>query len=267
MFNGARLFGPAIAGILIAIVKEGPCFLINAISYVAVIFALYKIRIPVKVKKETISNINTELKEGFKYTFGFKPIQILLILLAVISLMGLPYATLMPAYAAETLKGSSHTYGFLMSASGAGAFMGAIYLASRKTVIGLGKLIAFCTVSFGFSLLGLSFCTYLAVSLFMVFLAGFFMITAIASINTLVQTLADEDKRGRVMSFYAMALMGMNPIGNLLAGSIASGIGISYTLMVGGIVTILAGVWFTMVRPSLRKYTHPIYVKKGFVTD
>jgi MFS family permease len=265
MFNGARLFGPAIAGVLIAIVHEGPCFLINALSYIAVISALYKLRIPVKVKKEEVKDVRFELKEGFNYTFGFKPIKVLLILLAVISLVGLPFATLMPAYAAEILKGSSHTYGFLMSASGAGAFLGAIYLASRKTVLGLGKIIAFCSILFGVSLVGVSFCNYLIVSLIIVFLTGFFMITAIASINTLVQTLTDEDKRGRVMSFYAMALMGMNPIGNLLTGSVASGIGISFTLLFSGIIVIAAGVWFALVRPSLRKYTHPIYVKKGFV--
>jgi len=267
MFNGARLFGPAIAGVIIAIVGEGICFLINAVSYIAIIVALSKIKVPAKVKKEPIYNINQELTEGFKYTFGFKPIRILLILLAVLSLIGLPFATLMPAYASETLKGSSHTYGFLMSASGAGAFLGAILLASRKSVLGLGKIIAVSSISFGLSLLGMSFVSHFWVSLVVVFLAGFCMITSIASINTLVQTLADEDKRGRVMSFYAMALMGMNPIGNLLAGTIASGIGISYTLLISGVITILIGVWFTIVRPTLRRYTHPIYVRKGFVAE
>lgn len=267
MFNGARLFGPAIAGIIIAIVGEGVCFLLNALSYIAIILALYKITVPVKEKKETVKNIKNELSDGFAYTFGFKPIRILLILLAVLSLIGLPFATLMPAYASETLKGSSHTYGFLMSASGAGAFLGALLLASRKTVLGLGKIIAFSAIAFGLSLTGMSLVSGLTLSLIVVFLAGFCMITSIASINTLVQTLTDEDKRGRVMSFYAMALMGMNPIGNLLAGTIASAIGISYTLLISGIITILIGIWFTLVRPTLRKYTHPIYVRKGFVPE
>ena len=266
MFNGARLFGPAIAGMLIAVVKEGPCFLINAFSYVAVIWALYKIKIPPKVRKEK-ENMNEGFKEGFKYTFGFKPIKVLLILLAILSLIGLPYSTLMPAYAGEVLKGNSHTYGFLMSATGAGAFLGAIYLASRKTVLGLGKIIVFSSLLFGLSLIGISFSSNFKLSLVMLFLAGFFMILAIASINTLVQTLTDEDKRGRVMSFYAMALMGMNPIGNLIAGSLASGIGISNTLLIGGVIVILSGTLFSIVRPSLRQYTHPIYVKKGFVTE
>jgi MFS family permease len=267
MFNGARLFGPAIAGIIIAMVGEGVCFLLNAVSYIAIIFALYKIQIPVRIKKQAINNIKEELTEGFTYTFGFKPIRILLILLAVLSLIGMPFATLMPAYASETLHGNSHTYGFLMSASGAGAFLGAIYLASRKTVLGLGKIISVNSVAFGLSLLGMSFCKHLGISMVVVFSAGFCMISSIASVNTLVQTLADEDKRGRVMSFYAMALMGMNPIGNLLAGSIASGMGISYTLLISGIITVLIGAWFAVIRPTLRKYTHPIYVKKGFIQE
>ena len=267
MFNGARLFGPAIAGIIIAIVGEGVCFLFNALSFTAIIVALYKIQIPPRVKKEAINDIKKELTEGFTYTYGFKPIRILLILLAVLSLIGMPFTTLMPAYASEILKGSSHTYGFLMSASGAGAFLGAIYLASRKTVLGLGKIIAFNAITFGLSLLALSFCPYLGISMIIVFLAGFCMISAIASINTLVQTLVDEDKRGRVMSLYAMALMGMNPFGNLLAGSIASGMGISYTLLLSGIITVLIGIGFAIVRPSLKKYTHPIYIRKGFITE
>jgi len=267
MFNGARFFGPAIAGMLIIFIKEGPCFLVNALSYIAVIMALQKIKIPPRVKNETANNIKEELTEGFKYTFGFKPIQVLLILLSFLSLVGLPFAILMPAFAGEVLKGDSNTYGFLMSATGLGAFLGAIYLASRKTVIGLGKIIAFSSVSFGVSLLCLSLISNPLISMFIVFLSGFFMITAIASINTLVQTLTEEDKRGRVMSFYAMALMGMNPIGNFLAGSFASGIGISNTLLYSGIIIMLAGGWFTMVRPSLRKYTHPIYVRKGFVQE
>lgn len=265
MFNGARLFGPAIAGIIIAMVGEGVCFLLNAVSYIAIIVALHKIQIPVRVKNETITNIKKELTEGLTYTYGFKPIRILLFLLAVLSLIGMPFATLMPAYASETLKGSSHTYGFLMSASGAGAFLGAIYLASRKSVLGLGKIIAFNAVFFGISLVGLAFCKQLGWSMIMVFLAGFCMIASIASINTMVQTLVDEDKRGRVMSFYAMALMGMNPIGNLIAGSIASGMGISYTLLLSGVITLIIGIWFSFIRPSLRKYVHPIYVKKGFM--
>jgi MFS family permease len=265
MFNGARLVGPAIAGLLIAAVGEGYCFLINAGSYIGVITSLLMMQIKETKKSRSIENIGEDLKEGWRYTFGFMPIRTLLILLAIISLVGMPYITVMPAYASLTLKGGSHTLGFLMSASGAGAFIAALYLASRKTVIGLGKIIAFNTIVFGLALIGISFSTILWISLVIMFLIGISMIASIASINTLIQTLVDEDKRGRVMSFYAMAFLGMSPIGNLCAGSIASAIGVSLTLLLGGIITLAAGIWFESIRPTLRKYTFPVYERKGII--
>ena len=266
-FNGARLVGPAIAGILIAIVGEGICFLINALSYIAVITSLLKMQLNITKKTKTIENIGEELKEGWRYTFGFPPIRMLLILLAIISLVGTPFVTLMPPYAREILKGDSHTLGFLMSAAGAGALIAALYLASRKSVIGLGKIISLNTFVFGLGLIGASFSTVLWLSLISMFIMGGCMIATIASVNTLIQTLADEDKRGRVMSFYAMALLGISPIGNLCAGTIASAIGVSHTLLWGGIITVILGIWFELVRPSLRKYTRPIYVRKGIITE
>ena len=266
-FNGARLIGPAIAGMLIAIVGEGFCFLINALSYIAVITSLLKMQLNLTKRTKTTENIANELKAGWQYTFGFPPIRMLLILLAIISLVGLPYVTLMPAYAHEILKGGSHTLGFLMSASGAGALIAALYLASRQTVLGLGKIISLNTFVFGFGLIGASFSTVLWLSLINMFFIGACMIASIASVNTLIQTLSDEDKRGRVMSFYAMALLGISPIGNLCAGTIASAIGVSHTLLWGGIITVMLGIWFEIVRPSLRKYTHPIYVRKGIITE
>jgi len=265
MFNGARLIGPAIAGLLISVVGEGYCFLINALSYIAVITSLLMMHIKETERPETNENIREGLKSGWQYTFGFMPIRTLLILLAIIGLVGIPYVTLMPAYAKEILKGGSHTLGFLMSASGAGAFIAALYLASRKTVIGLGKIIAFNTIVFGLGLIAVSFSSTLWFALAIMFLIGVNMIASIASVNTLIQTLADEDKRGRVMSFYAMALMGMNPIGNLCAGSIASAIGVPMTLLFGGIITLGTGIWFETIRPSIRKYTFPVYERKGII--
>lgn len=253
MFNGARLFGPAIAGIIIAIVGEGFCFLLNAFSFITIIWALYKMKIIQKERKNAINNAKQEFIEGLKYIIKHKPIRTLLILLSVVSLFGTPVITLMPAYASEILKGDSHTYGFLMSAIGAGALLGAVYLASLRNVSRLAKLISINAIIFGICLAGISFCKTINISLFICFTAGLSMITVIASINTLVQTLADEDKRGRVMSFYAMALMGMSPIGNLLAGTIASGIGISLTFFFSGIITIIIGFWFMFILPSLHK--------------
>jgi MFS family permease len=244
LFNSARLIGPAVAGIVIAVAGEGICFLINALSYIAIIVALIKIKI---TKRQDISrklSFKKQFVEGFKYTFGYQPIRSMLFLLAVVSLFGVPFATLMPAYAIEILDGNSHTYGFLMSATGAGALSGAVFLASRKSTAGLPTIIALTTLAFGICLIALSQGKYYLPAIISGFCAGFCMISAIASINTLIQTMADEAKRGRVMSFYAMALMGMTPFGSLLAGSMGTAFGISLTLLVNGVLTVMAGIWF-----------------------
>ena len=261
MFNGARLIGPGIAGITIAIVGEGICFMMNAISYIAVIWALILMHIPHNPSPKTQIDFKKSLTEGLKYTFGFAPIRVLLILLGFVSLMGLPYIVLMPAYAKEILHGGSKELGFLMSAVGAGALTGALYLAARKTIFGLYKLISAGTITFGVAIIIASYSTNIILSMISLYLTGLSMIVLVASINTLIQTLAEEDKRGRVMSFYAMALIGINPIGNLLAGAIASGIGIVYTLVIGGVSTILAGVWFEHKRPALRQHTRYIKIE------
>jgi MFS family permease len=244
MYNGARLIGPAIAGIVIAIVGGGVCFSINALSYTAIILALYKVNISKKTQQRPKESVRKEFTEGFNYTFGNRPIRTLILLLAIFSLFGTPFITLMPAFAAEVLKGGSHIYGFIMSATGAGAFLGAFYLASQKNIDGLGRIISRTAILFGLSLFGFSFAHNLWISMIIGFVAGLSMISAIASANTLIQTITEESKRGRVMSFYAMALMGMNPIGNLIAGSVASGIGISNTIMLSGIITLMVGIWF-----------------------
>lgn len=266
MYNAARLVGPAIAGIVIALFGEEICFLINAVSYIAIIWALINIRAANVTYQKTENSLTKEFKEGFKYTFGFKPFSILLLLLSIVSLIGAPFGTLMPAFASETLKGGSHTYGFLMSATGAGALTGAVFLASRNSIIGMGKIITINTILFGLSMLGISLTENLWISMAIGFISGFSMIATIACINTLIQSLAEENKRGRVMSFYAMALLGMNPIGSLLAGSVATAIGISYTLFICGIIFIVSGIWFSLTLPTMRKFVYPIYIKKGIIS-
>jgi MFS family permease len=267
LFNGARLVGPAVAGITIALVGEGICFLINALSFIAVIVALMLLKIPKKPRVLKTVNFRESFKEGLHYTFQSVPIRTLLITLAALSLVGLPFMVLLPAYAKEILKGGSGTLGFLMSALGAGALFGAIYLAARNSVIGLGKIISISTILLGLSIIAASFSQTRYLSLAAFFFAGFSMILSIAAINTMLHALADEDKRGRVMSFYAMALMGTVPIGNLLAGSIASGIGIAGTLLLGGLITTLSGIWFELNRKTLRKHIHPIYRSKGILPE
>lgn len=267
LFNGARLVGPAVAGITIALVGEGICFLINAVSFIAVIIALWLLKIPKKPRVLKTVNFRESFREGLHYTFQSVPIRTLLLTLAALSLVGLPFMVLLPAYAKEILKGGSGTLGFLMSALGAGALAGAIYLAARNSVLGLGKIISLSTIVLGLAIIAASFSHTLRLSLATFFFAGFSMILSIAAINTMLHALADEDKRGRVMSFYAMALMGTVPIGNLLAGSIASGIGIAATLLLGGIITALAGIWFEINRKTLRRHIHPIYRSKGILPE
>jgi len=191
----------------------------------------------------------------------------LLIQLALLSLVALPFIVLLPAYAKETLHGSADTLGYLMSSLGAGALTGSIYMASRKSVIGLGRIISVYSSLLGLMIVLASFSQKTFFSLILFYFGGLSMILTIAAINTMIQTIADEDKRGRVMSFYAMALMGTTPIGNLMAGTIASGIGIPYTLLAGGVITIISGALFELKRKSLRKYIRPIYIRKGIIPE
>jgi MFS family permease len=265
IFNGARLVGPAIAGITIAAVGEGICFLLNTLSFVAIIIALLRIKIPVKQATIQSTKFKKSFTEGLHYTFQSVPIRTLIMLLAILSLFGFPFIVLLPAYAKEILHGSSDTLGFLMSALGAGALTGAIYMAARKSVLGLGKIISLNTCLLGLAVILASFSEKMQFSLIVFFFGGLSMILSLAAINTMLQTIADEDKRGRVMSFYAMALMGTTPIGNLLAGIIASEIGIPHTLFIGGTITVFSGILFELNRKSLRKYIHPIYIIKGIL--
>ncbi len=244
IFNGARLVGPAIAGMLIAVVGEGICFLINAFSFIFVIGALWQI----KIVKERIAPPEKDFKksffEGLRYTFGTKDIRNLILLLGVMSLTAFPSIVLLPAYAKEILHGGADTLGFLMSALGAGALVGALYMASRKSTKGLENIIAFTTLILAamISLTGVTSSIWLA--LVSLSIGGVTMILTLSSINTLLQTTTEERMRGRVMSFYAMALMGTQPIGNLIAGAVASGIGIHWTMVFGGAVTFIAAlVW------------------------
>jgi len=265
IFNAARLVGPSVAGIVIAIVGEGICFLLNATSYIAIIYALLKIKIHSKPSVMKTTDLKESFMEGLRYTFRSVPIRTLLLLLAIMSLAGFPFIVLLPAYAKEILHGGSDTLGFLMSALGAGALIAALYMAGRKTVLGLGRLIAMYSVLMGLAIVAASFSRNIYLSLVPFFVGGLSMILSIASINTMVQTIADEDKRGRVMSFYSMALMGTLPFGNLLAGTIASAIGIPYALLIGGAITVLTGIWFQVNRKSLRKHVRPIYMTKGIL--
>jgi MFS family permease len=267
MVNGGRMIGPAIAGIFIAAFGMGICFLINALSYIAVIASLLMMKINKAVQKKKHKEIWHELKTGFTYVRDFEPIRALLLLLALVSLMGMPYSTLLPAFAQDVLHGGPSTLGFLMGLSGMGALGGAVFLASRSTVRGLGKIVPISSALFGCSLILFSFSPYLWLSLPLMLLIGFGQMLEMAVSNTLVQTLVDDDKRGRIMSLYSMALMGMTPVGSLIAGSLASRIGPQWTVAIGGIACVLGAIWFARKLPAIREQIRPIYRRMGIIPE
>jgi len=265
LVNGARLIGPSLAGLIIAAVGEGTCFLLNALSYIAVIMSLLLMVVTPREISPHKSSFVRGLHEGFAYAFGFAPIRTVLILLSISSLMGMSYTTIMPLFAAEILGGGPRTLGFLLGATGMGAVVGALYLASRPTVIGLGRLIYCGAGIFGLALLAVSASKTLWLALPLMFLLGLGMMLQIASSNTILQTIVDDDKRGRVMSIYAMAFLGVTPFGSLMAGSIAHALGSPSTLLIGGISVFVGAVLFALRLPSLRPLIRPIYIRKGII--
>ncbi len=265
IFNSARLIGPTIAGVVIAATNEGICFFLNGLSFLFVIASLLMMKVsPQKTKKRNTHVLN-ELKEGLSYALAFTPIRYIMLLLALVSLVAMPYVVLMPVFAAKILSGGPHTFGFLMAASGIGALMGAFYLASRKSVLGLVRIIPLSTATFGIGLISFSLSRMLWISLPLMFLMGLGMIMQMAACNTVIQTIVDDDKRGRVMSFYVMAFIGTAPFGSLLAGTLASSIGAPNTLTIGGILCVLGAVVFTTKLPDLRKAIRPVYIRLGII--
>jgi MFS family permease len=265
MFNGARLIGPSLAGIIIALVGEGYCFLADGISYIAVIIALMAMRIKPRKLPEANGHIMAGLREGYNYAFGFAPIKAILFLIGLVSIVGFPYLVLMPIFARDLLHGGPNTMGFLMGAVGMGALCGAVYMASRKTVVGLGKVMAFSTTLFGTGIILFSLSRNFYLSLIMLLFTGFGMMVQMASANTILQTIVEDDKRGRVMAFYAMAFMGMTPFGSLFAGTLASRIGAPATNIIGGALCILGAFIFARNLPKLQEMVRPIYIKNGIL--
>ncbi len=267
MVNMARLIGPSIGGIIIAAFGEGVCFLFNAVSYVAVIISLLIMKISRVPRKDTRQHLLRELKDGFVYAFNFAPIKYILLLLGLISLTGVPYQVLMPVFARDIFHGGPKTLGFLMAMAGIGALGGAIYLAGRKTVVGLARVIAIAAAMFGLGLIIFSHSKVLWFSLPVVAIAGFSMMVQMAASNTILQTIVEEDKRGRIMSLYATAFMGVAPFGSLIAGGLASKIGAPNTLFFGGICCIIGAYLFFRKLPLVREKIRPIYVKKGIIPE
>ena len=289
MVNMARLVGPSLAGMLIAVTSEGWCFLIDGISYLAVIASLLMMRIHFPTIKRKPTSAFADLKAGWTYVSGFVPIRTILSLFALVSLMGMPYVVLMPIFAAQVLHGGPHTLGFLMGAMGVGALMSALWLAARKSVRGLVRMIPISCAVFGLGLIGFGLSRVFLLSIAMMMVSGMGMMMGMAASNTVIQTIVSEDKRGRVMSYYTMAFMGMAPFGSLLAGTmangfgapvpgpsspmwwrvlaglLANGIGAPWTVAMNGFVLLLGAAWFTTKLPKLRRHIRPIYQEMGIV--
>jgi len=267
-FNAARLVGPSVAGFLIARLGEGAVFVLNAVSYIAVILALCAMKVPRPVASpgQEMSVWRT-LTEGIRYVAASAPIRTILLLLSLVSLVGVPFTVLMPVFAADVLQGGPHTLGLLMGAIGVGALAGALSLAARKTVRGLGRLIGVGVAVFGASLVAFALSRNLSLSLFLLFLCGFGMMVYTASSNTILQTIVEDDKRGRVMSLYAAAFMGTLPLGSVFAGALAGRIGATRTVLLGGLGSTAAPVTFAWNLPALRTQIRPIYVQLGIIPE
>jgi MFS family permease len=267
IFNGARLIGPSIAGIILASSSEGVCFLINAVSYIFVIVSLLMMDKIDKRTKKKETNVIRELTDGWHYTFGYAPIRHLIILLTVSSLLGMSYSVLMPVFTKDVLHVGSNAYGFLMGAAGFGALLGAASLASKESVIKMGRIVPFSAMLFGFSLIGLAFSRSIYISLVLMLFIGLGMMMQTATTNTILQTITDDDKRGRVMGFYSMAIMGTAPFGSLLAGGMAKAIGTPVTILIFGTATVTGALYFLKKLPRLKLIVRPIYIKMGVIPD
>jgi MFS family permease len=265
MVNAARLVGPSIAGVLIAWVGEGWCFFADGVTYIAIVGSLFAMRVKPHERRPTQKKVLHDLADGFRYAFGFVPIRAVLLLLATVSVAGMPYTVLLPVIAAQTLHGGAHTLGFLMGATGVGALAGAVLLASRSTVLGLGGWIPRAAATFGVGLMALGLSRWLPLSLVVMVVTGFGFMIHLASSNTIIQTLVRDEMRGRVMAFYAMSFMGMAPFGSLVAGAVAARIGAPWTIVGGGALCVCGAAVFARYLPRIRDVVRPIYMEQGIL--
>jgi MFS family permease len=253
MFNGARVVGPAVAGVLVAAVGEGWCFFANAVSYIAVLASLFLMRMPPVPKAERPQSMMAHVTEGFRFVLGSRPILALLLLLGLVSLMGTPYSVLMPIISDQRFHAGSRGLGILMGAAGVGALIGALSLARRVGLKGYGRSIGLSAIGFGASLLAFSVVHRFWLGVLFLLPAGFAMMTQMAASNTLVQSMTPNSLRGRVMAVYSMMFMGMAPIGALLAGTLAGWLGATTTVGLGGVFCLVAGAVFLHRLPHIRE--------------
>ncbi|MFZ0964982.1 MAG: MFS transporter [Terriglobia bacterium] len=263
MFNGARILGPAIAGITVAAIGEGWCFFSNGVSYIAVIVGLLLMIVTPRERSGRRASGLASILEGFRYVEHTGPILALLLLLGLVSLTGMPYAVLMPVFADKILHSDARGLGLLMGSTGVGALMATLVMAARREVRGLGRWILYASAGFGSSLILFSFSRSLPLSIVLLLPAGFCMLIQMASSNTLIQTMVPDALRGRVMSVYSMMFMGMAPFGALSAGALAHRLGAPVTVAIGGAVCIAGSVVFGLKWPALRGEARQLIVAQG----
>jgi MFS family permease len=263
MFNGARILGPAVAGIVVAWVGEGWCFFANAVSYVAVIAGLLLMKITHPLNLATDTSPIEHILEGFRFVARAAPIRAILLLLGLVSLVGMPYSVLMPVFAREILHGGARELGMLMGATGVGALLGALSLATRVGVRGLGRVIAICAGGFGASLILFAFSRMFWLSMVLLLPVGFTMMVQMASSNTLLQSMVPDQMRGRVIAVYSMMFMGMAPFGAFFAGAIAHHIGAPWTVAMGGMACIAGSIVFGLELPKFRREARELVLAQG----
>ncbi len=263
--NSARLVGPALAGIIIGLAGEGGCFLIDAISYLAVILSLCLMKIQTVEAASSVDNLSKQMREGWDYVCSFIPIRTILLLIIIICLVGYPYIVLLPIFAARILHGGPYTVGWLTGASGFGALVSALSLAVRKTVVGLTHMLQVSSAILGIALILFGCSHLLPFSLLLMVLAGFGMMQSTSASNMIIQTLVPEDIRARVISYYAMAFFGSAPLGSLLTGVLAQKIGAPNTIIITGSMCLLGSFWFTLQMPKVHSIIRPIYQEMGLI--
>ncbi len=267
MFNGSRILGPTIGGVLLAAVGEGWCFAVDAISYIAVILSLVLMHVTTEQPARIKARMMDELRVGWAYITGFAPVRAILVIISITSIAGMPYATLMPVFASQVLHGGPHTLGILMTAAGFGALAGTIYLASRHTVLGLGKVVIASTAGLSLGLIAFSFSHSLLLSIAVLPIVGAGMMLQSACSNTILQTVVEEELRGRVMAFYSVAVLGTMPIGSLVAGWAAEHFGSQRTIFGGAIICLISAAYFATQRPKLAQLIRPIYIERGIIAE
>ena len=265
MMNGARLIGPALAGLVISVVGEGLCFLLNGLSYLAVLAALAAMRLPPRPHAPRQRPVLAEAMAGVRYAWGCMPIRAILLLVSMVSLFGLPYQVLMPVFATQILHGDAHTLGMLTAAAGIGAVLGALYMASRDSLQGLSRVLAWSTGLFSLGLIGFSCTQHIGAAVLALVGTGGGMMMLTTASNTALQTLVEDDKRGRVMSLYTMAFMGLAPVGSALAGSVAMQLGTPQTVRLGGVCCLIGALVFVRHLPALQAVVQPVYANRAFI--